>query len=367
MINIPLANPSRELEHIPNFEQKLSKQFRGGVYVGGESVDNFEKNFKDIIGTKYCVSLNSGTDALILALIALGIKKGDRVLVPSFTFFSTVECILHLNAIPVFVDINLKNYTIDLDDFISKATSEIKAAIPVHLFGNDAQITEVKKICLEKNIKLVEDVAQAFGSQDEKNNYLGSIGDIGAFSFFPSKTLGGIGDGGCITTNNFQIYKKIKMLKNHGQSRNYEHEIVGGNSRLDSINAFILKEKLDIFSKIRDSRNRFYKYYMENLKDIEWINLPQKNNNKTVLNYFTISVPVKVRSKLMGYLSAKNIGNAVYYKTPIHLQKVISNNSKKITLKNTEIASKQVLSLPLYSFPKDDELEYITNALRNFQ
>jgi len=367
MGNIPIANPSRELEYISNFNEKLIKQLKGGIYVGGESVNNFEKSFKDIIGTKYCVSLNSGTDALVLALIALGIKEGDKVLVPSFTFFSTVECVLHLKAIPVFVDINLQNYTIDLNDFKRKANSKIKAAIPVHLFGNDAQITEIRKICSEKNIKVIEDVAQAFGSQDEKNNFLGSIGDIGAFSFFPSKTLGGIGDGGCITTDNYQIYKKITMLKNHGQIKNYEHEIVGGNSRLDSINAFILNEKLAIFSKIRETRNRFYKYYIENLKDIEWINLPQKNNNKTVLNYFTIRVPVNIRSKLMDYLSAKNIGNAVYYRTPIHLQKVITRNSKKINLKNTEIASKSVLSLPLYSFPKDEELEYIVSTIKKFK
>lgn len=367
MINIPLANPSRELDHISNFKDKFDQQIRGGVYVGGENVNNFESNFKGFIGSKYCVSLNSGTDALILSLIALGIKKGDRVLVPSFTFFSTVECVLHLGAIPVFVDINLQNFTIDLDDFVEKANTQIKAAIPVHLFGNDSQITEIKKICSKRNIKLVEDVAQAFGSRDEKNNNLGSIGDIGAFSFFPSKTLGGIGDGGCITTDDYQIYKKIKMMKNHGQIKNYEHEIVGGNSRLDSLNAFVLNEKLDIFSKIRLTRNKFCEYYVDHLKDIEWISLPEKNNSETVLNYFTIRVPTNIRSKLMNYLSSKNIGNAVYYKRPVHLQKVITNNSKKIKLKNTEIASKSVLSLPLYSFPNDDELEYIVSTLRKFK
>lgn len=367
MINIPLANPSRELEYISDFKDKFDKQIRGGIYVGGENVNIFESNFKDFIGSKYCVSLNSGTDALMLALIALGIKKGDKVLVPSFTFFSTVECVLHLKAIPVFVDINLQNYTIDVDDFSKKATSQIKAAIPVHLFGNDSQITEIKNICLERNIHLVEDVAQAFGSCDEKNNYLGSIGDIGAYSFFPSKTLGGIGDGGCITTDNYQIYKKIKMLKNHGQIKNYEHEIVGGNSRLDSLNAFVLNEKLSIFSKIRSTRNKFYEHYLEHLKDIEWIYLPEKNNNDTVLNYFTIKVPTNIRSKLMNYLTSKKIGNAIYYKKPVHLQKVITNNYKKIKLQNTEIASKSVLSLPLYSFPKDDELEYIVSMVKKFK
>ena len=157
MINIPLANPSRELEYISNFKKKFDQQIRGGVYVGGDNVNSFENNFKHFIGSKYCVSLNSGTDALIFALVALGIKKGDKVLVPSFTFFSTVECVMQLNATPIFVDINLQNYTIDLDDFRKKATSQIKAAIPVHLFGNDSQITEIKKICRENDIYIVED------------------------------------------------------------------------------------------------------------------------------------------------------------------------------------------------------------------
>lgn len=367
MIKIPLANPSRELNYISNFKEKFSKELEKGVYVGGLNVENFELSFKKFIGSKYCVSLNSGTDALLFALISIGVKSGDKVLVPSFTFFSTVECVLHLNAIPIFVDINLKNYTFDLEDFKNKATTEIKAVIPVHLYGNDSQITEIKKICNKKNIKIVEDVAQAFGSADEKNNYLGSIGDVGAFSFFPSKTLGGIGDGGCITTNSYEIYRKIKLLRNHGQIKSYEHEIVGGNSRLDSLNAFILNEKLKIFKKIKFSREEFYKYYIRNLKDVDWITLPTKNNNNIILNYFSVQVPPSIRKRFIQYLNSKNIATGIYYNRPIHLQKVITQKKQNIKLQNTEIASKSLLSLPFYSFPKDNEMEYIVDTIRKFK
>lgn len=367
MIKIPLAQPSRELNYLSNFEEKFSKELGRGIYVGGKNVENFELSFKQFIGSKYCVSLNSGTDALLFALISLGIKSGDKVLVPSFTFFSTVECVLHLNAVPIFVDINLENYTFDLEDFKNKATSEIKAAIPVHLYGNDSQITEIKNICKKKNIKIVEDVAQAFGSVDEKNNHLGSVGDIGAFSFFPSKTLGGIGDGGCITTDSYEVYRKIKMLGNHGQIKNYEHKIVGGNSRLDSLNAFVLNEKLKIFAKIKASRDEFYQYYIQNLKDVDWITLPNKNNNNIILNYFSIQVPPSMREKFIHYLSSKNISTGIYYKRPIHLQKVITQKKQNIKLPNTEIASKSVLSIPFYSFPTENEMEYIVDNIRKFK
>ena len=216
-MNIPLANPARELKKIKNFQTRFNKKLNQGVYVGGKDVTTFEENIASYIGSKYCVAVNSGTDALLLSLIALGIKKGDKVVVPSFTFFATIEVVMHLGAIPIFVDINTETYTIDVDDFKKKVNQNIKAVIPVHLFGNNANIDEIKKICSTHNIKIIEDVAQAFGSGTENNTKLGSIGDIGAFSFFPSKTLGGIGDGGCIVTNNLSHYKKVLKLRNHGQ------------------------------------------------------------------------------------------------------------------------------------------------------
>jgi dTDP-4-amino-4,6-dideoxygalactose transaminase len=366
-MNIPLANPARELKKIKNFQTRFNKKLNQGVYVGGKDVTTFEENIASYIGSKYCVAVNSGTDALLLSLIALGIKKGDKVVVPSFTFFATIEVVMHLGAIPIFVDINTETYTIDVDDFKKKVNQNIKAVIPVHLFGNNANIDEIKKICSTHNIKIIEDVAQAFGSGTENNTKLGSIGDIGAFSFFPSKTLGGIGDGGCIVTNNLSHYKKVLKLRNHGQGKNYEHEFVGANSRLDSLNAFVLNEKLSIFPEIKKSRDDFYDFYIKNLSHFDWIKLPIKENENTILNYFTITVPPLIRNKLLSYLNQHQIGASIYYKKPIHLQKAVLDRYKKISIEKTEKISKCVISLPFYSFPEDKELDYLISKINKFK
>ena len=366
-MNIPLANPARELKKIKNFQTRFNKKLNQGVYVGGKDVTTFEENIASYIGSKYCVAVNSGTDALLLSLIALGIKKGDKVVVPSFTFFATIEVVMHLGAIPIFVDINTETYTIDVDDFKKKVNQNIKAVIPVHLFGNNANIDEIKKICSTHNIKIIEDVAQAFGSGTENNTKLGSIGDIGAFSFFPSKTLVGIGDGGCIVTNNLSHYKKGLKLRNHGQGKNYEHEFVGANSRLDSLNAFVLNEKLSIFPEIKKSRDDFYDFYIKNLSHFDWIKLPIKENENTILNYFTITVPPLIRNKLLSYLNQHQIGASIYYKKPIHLQKAVLDRYKKISMEKTEKISKCVISLPFYSFPEDKELDYLISKINKFK
>ena len=366
-MNIPLADPTRELKHIRKFDSRFNEKLNQGLYVGGDDVTTFENNFKEYIGTKYSISVNSGTDALMFSLISLGIKKGDKVIVPSFTFFATVECVMQLGATPIFVDINLDTYTVDIKDLETKINKEIKAVIPVHLFGNNSNIKEIKNICNKHNVKILEDVAQAFGSETSTNEKLGSIGDLGAFSFFPSKTLGGIGDGGCVTTNNYSFFKIIQKLKNHGQNKPYEHNMVGYNSRLDSLNAFVLNEKLKIFNKIKKSRRTFYDIYFDNLKKYDWMKLPIKQNDNVVLNYFTLQVSSKIRDKFMKHLIENKIGVGIYYKKPVHLQKAVLEKYKKITLKNTEKASKTVISLPFYSFPEEKELEYLLSKIDKFK
>lgn len=366
-MKISLANPARELEFIKDFESKIIKKINSGQYVGGQDVVNFENNLSNFLNKKYCVTVNSGTDALLFSLIACGVSKGDKVIVPSFTFFATAEVVMHLGAIPIFVDINPDTYTLNIDHLKKLLNKSIKAVIPVHMFGNGADIYSVMKMCKPYGITVIEDVAQAFGSGTNKNQKLGAVGEYGAFSFFPSKTLGGIGDGGCIVTDNLSSYKKILKLRNHGINNKNEHEIVGGNSRLDSLNAFVLNEKLQIFDKIKRSRNLFYNSYIENLKSIGWIGLPIKQNKYTILNYFTIQVPASIRNKFLLYLNDKNIGASIYYKKPLHLQKAVLNNSHKVKLENTETISKRVISLPFYSFPKEKELDYITDTILRFR
>ena len=366
-MKIFITLPSRELEHIKNIDKKVNNELKKGVYIGGNNVSIFEENIKNFLHTKYVVTLNSGTDALYLSLLALGIKKGDEVLVPSFTFFASIECIYHVGAKPVFVDIDISTYCFDIKDLKKKITNKTKAIIPVHLFGNNGDLKELMEISKSYNIKIVEDAAQSFGSRLSNEKYLGTIGDLGAFSFYPSKTLGGIGDGGMIATNNKNYFNLLMKLKNHGQSKSYEHEIIGTNSRLDSINAFVLNEKLKIFEEIASTRNRFYDFYLKNLSDLEWINLPTKGNNNTLLNYFTISTKPSLRNKLANYLNENNISTSIYYKKPLHMQPAVKTGRKdNSSLKNTLRASKSVLSIPYFSFPKEKEMDYIVSKIIKF-
>ena len=367
-MNIPIASPSRELQLINNFYERFNSLLDDGVYIGGSSVTDFENNMKKFLGSKYIITLNSGTDALLMSLVALGIKKGDEVLVPSFTFFASVECILHLGAIPVFVDINTETFCMDVSDLLSKITKNSKAIMPVHLFGNNSDINQILEIAKNNNLLVVEDVAQAFGSQDEVGEYLGTKSNIGAFSFFPSKTLGGIGDGGMVATDNKESFDLIVKLKNHGQSKNYEHVMVGHNSRLDSLNAFVLDEKLKIFNQIKEGREKFFKFYIENFSNISWLDLPIKDSENTLLNYFTVTLSPDIRNKLSNYLNDNGISNSIYYKKPIHLQEALLkfiNQPQK--LPKTEIASKTVLSLPYYSLPTDQELDYLLSKFEAFK
>lgn len=363
---IPIAKPERELSKISNLNKNFSTELRSGRYVGGKNVELLESSIKNFLKVKYVSTVNSGTDALILSLIALGIGEGDEVIVPSFTYFATVEAILQVRAVPVFADVENNSFCISLDTVKNKITNKTKCIIPVHLYGYNSDIENISKFAKKNNIKVIEDTAQAFASKSDENNFLGSYGEINAFSNFPSKTLGGIGDGGFITTNNKDLFTKINMLKNHGQISTYNHKIVGYNSRLDSLNAFILKEKLNMINEIIDSRSNFKNFYLDIFQNIEYVNIPKFNEN-TVLNYFSILLPSEIRDKFKKELSKRNIESNIYYEIPIHLQdalKIPGIKSRAKDLTNTESISKQVLSLPLFSFPLKKELTYLKKSLK---
>ena len=321
-----------------------------------------------LFNVKYATTLNSGTDALLLGLIALNIKKGDEVLLPSFTYFATVETVLQLDAIPVFLDIEPDTYCINLNDAAKKITKKTKAIIPVHLFGNNANIKEVSIFAKKNNLKILEDCAQSFGSMDPDKKFLGTFGDCSAFSFFPSKTLGGIGDGGSLITNNKKIYDEVKSLKNHGQKTQYKHYRVGFNSRLDSLNAFVLNEKLKGFNKIRKSRLDLFNFYNKNFESIDSIKKPVMESENIVMNYFTIRVPKNKRAQLMNKLNTKGIKSSIYYENPIHKQPVIKKLSIKTEkLPNTEKISKEIMSIPFYAFMKKEEKERVVKELKKFR
>jgi len=364
---IPVSKPERELSKIIDFDKKFKKELMSGRYVGGKNVAILESSLSKFLDVKYSATMNSGTDALTLSLIALGVGSGDEVIVPSFTYFATAEAVLQVNAIPVFADIEKDTYCISLNSIKKLITKRTKCIIPVHLYGYDSDIENIVNYAQKKGISVIEDTAQAFGSKAKNGKYLGTFGDINAFSNFPSKTLGGIGDGGFITTNNAELYKKINMLKNHGQLGVYNHEIVGINSRLDSLNAFTLNEKLKIFNIISESRKEFTRFYLDIFEEIEYVLIPKIDTN-ILLNYFTIILPENVRDIFKSELNKNGIEANIYYKTPIHLQSVMNKKNivyKNVELENTENLSSKVLSLPLFAFPLIRELKYLkTNIIK---
>ena len=364
---LPIAKPERELSKISDLKKKFNKELLSGRYVGGKNVDILESSLCKFLDIKYSSTMNSGTDALILSLIAIGVGSGDEVIVPSFTYFATVEAVLQVNAIPVFADVEEDSYCISLNSIKKLVTKKTRCIIPVHLYGYDADIENIVNFAHKKGIKVIEDTAQAFGSKTKNGDYLGTFGDINAFSNFPSKTLGGVGDGGFITTNNEELYKKINMLKNHGQLGTYNHEIIGINSRLDALNAFVLNEKIKIFNKISESRKEFTKFYLDIFKEIDFVFTPEINPH-TLLNYYTIILPKEVRDVFKSELNKVGIEANIYYKKPIHLQKVMNQPNivfKNNHLENTEVLSSKVLSLPLFAFPLIKELKYLkTNIFK---
>jgi len=363
-MKIPIAKPVNDIKNISNFEKLFISEVMSGLYIGGKNVTDYEKSLEQFLNKKYVASCNSGTDALILSLMALGIKPGDEVILPSFTYFATAESVMHVGAVPVFADIDDNSYCLSVKTVEKLITKKTKCIIPVHLYGYDSDIKNITKLAKKNKIFVLEDVAQAFGSKSKDNKYLGTYGDINAFSNFPSKTLGGIGDGGFIATDNLSLYKKVSLLKNHGQSSNYEHEIMGTNSRLDSLNAFVLNKKLSNFSKIDKTRRQFVKNYLEFFSKIENIYIPEINNN-TLLNYFTIVLPDGQRDRIQKLLENEGVQTNIYYKKPLHKQKaLIDYGFKSKSLKNTDDLSENILSLPLYSNPSKIELEFINKKLK---
>lgn len=370
-LNIPLSNPSRELAQINKYYSNLTKEIKSGNYIGGLNVEVFENNLSKFFDVDYVLTLNSGTDALACSLYALGIGKGDEVILPSFTYFATAEVVINAGAKPVFADVELSNYCISLEKILPLVTKNTKCIIPVHLYGNNADIENIYQFCKKNNIYLLEDCAQSFGSKTKSNKYLGTFGNVNAFSTYPSKTLGGIGDGGFITTNEKKIYEIIKKYRNHGQSNTYEHEISGVNSRMDSINAYSLNAKLSIFNKVKKSRLQTIKFYnkiFEDYKEIDSLN----NKENILYNYYTIQLPSSKRDSIQQQLGKMKISTSIYYKKPLHKQKALTKNGFKFSnLENTEILSKKVLSLPLYPFMNNEEKGFlkksITKAIKNHE
>jgi dTDP-4-amino-4,6-dideoxygalactose transaminase len=328
---------------------------RSGYYIGGTVVSDFEQQFADYVGTEHGIGCNSGTDALYLSLLALNFGPNDEVITASFTFFATAEVITLTGAKPVFVDIDPATFNLDPQLIEAAITPQTKAIIPVHLFGQPVNMTEVMAIAEKYNLAVVEDCAQATGAEWQGKR-VGGWGKTGAFSFFPTKNLGGCGDGGAVTCQDPDLAANIRMLKEHGSRQRYYHEAIGINSRLDALQAAILKIKLKHLEDWNQQRRDLAQHYTELLQPLPNLILPGEiSGSKHVWNQYTIRVVddgTETRSKrdrLREKLQADGVISMVYYPIPLHLQPIYLPLGYQVgSLPHTEQVAKEVLSLPLF-------------------
>jgi len=343
----------------------------GGVFIGGKAVDDFEKSATQYLGAKYSVSLNSGTDALYLSLKAFDIGPGDEVITSPFTFFATAETIAAAGAKPIFADIDPTTFNVDPAKIEAVITQNTKAIMPVHIFGQMADMVTVKNIAQKHKLKIIEDCAQAIGAVQLINDdyaKAGVIGDIGCFSFFPTKNLGTYGDGGMIVTNDDQIASKIKMLKTHGSSPEdkYKNLIIGVNSRLDTIQAAILEVKikyLDQWNRARQENAAFYDQNLAGTGDIVAPYIAPGNNHI----YHQYTLRTSRRDDLAKFLKSQGIPTMVYYSIPLHLQPALAYlGHKPGDFPEAERATAEVLSLPIYPEMPISEREAVIDSIKKF-
>ncbi len=332
-------------------------------FILGPEVFNFEKNFAKLCNTKYCIGVGSGTDALTLALKAIRIGKGDEVITPPNSYIATALAISACGAKPVFVDVDPKDYNIDVSKIKEAITDKTKAILPVHLYGQPARMDEILEIAKENDLFVIEDACQAHGAK-YKGKKVGSIGDIACFSFYPGKNLGAYGDGGAVTTNNEELAEKIELLRNYGQKIKYHHIIKGTNSRLDTLQAAILDVKLKYLDKWNEKRRENAKMYTKLLKEINTIKTPFEHKDSEHV-YHLYVIQCNNRDELQKYLQNKGVSTGIHYPIPIHLQdayKEFNNKSYRIT----EDLSKKILSLPMFPELKKEECLFICECIKEF-
>ncbi len=332
-------------------------------FINGPQVSELENEIAKYCGSSFSIGIASGTDALLLSLLAIDIQPGDEVITTPFTFIATAEVIALFNAKPVFVDINENTYNIDVSKIEEKITSKTKAIIPVHLYGQTSDMDEIMDIAKNHNLTVIEDACQAIGAE-YKNKKSCSMGDFGCLSFFPSKNLGGYGDGGMVITNNEDMANKIKMLRQHGSSIKYQHTILGINGRLDTLQAAILLVKLKHLDTWIEKRIKLAQRYNEHLKN--YVKTPYiLDHNKSVYNQYTIRT--EKRDELIKQLNENGIPTAIHYPKPLHLQECFKYlGHKEGDFPVSEKISGQVLSLPMFPEMTEEEQDMVTKSITNF-
>ena len=345
----------------PDIDKAIARVMDSGWYVLGKEVKAFENEFAQYLNVKYCVGVASGTEAITLALMANNIGDGDEIITTNVTAFPTITGIVQAGVKPVVVDIFKEDGLIDFTKIVSKINKKTKGIVPVHLYGQSCDMDPIIKIAKQYNLRVIEDCAQATGAT-YKNKKCGTIGDCGAFSFYPTKNLGAYGDAGAITTNNEETYNKLLSLRNYGQTKRYYHDFNGINSRLDELQAAILRVKLPFLELWNKKRNQIAFFYKAHLKGVTFIK--ENEYGESVHHLFVIKVAN--RDHFLEYLNNNGVAALIHYPIPIHKQKAFLYQKDDI-LKGSETFTNDILSLPIYPELSEKELQKIVTVINNYE
>lgn len=385
-MKVPLLDLKMQYQSIKKeIDEKVSSVIESQYFILGPDVAKFEENIASYLGCKHVIGVSSGTDALLLALMAYNIKPDDEIILPTYSFFATAGVVARMNAKPVFTDINPVTFNIDPADVKKKITPKTKAIIPVHLYGQSAEMDALLAISKEFNIPIIEDAAQAIGTQYKDGRMVGTIGNIGCFSFFPSKNLGGFGDAGMVTTNDDDLAYQLRIKRVHGGEKSYYHKVIGGNFRIDALQAAVLNIKLPHLDKWTAGRQKNAEKYFELFKNLGLCTEEGKttydNKNKVLVpkavykqfghkNYHIYNqfiIRVQKRDELMKHLQSKDIGCAIYYPVPFHQQECFSYlNCNNSDYPHSNSAAAESLALPIFPELTVEQLTYVAESIAEF-
>ena len=360
--------------------EKIKEEIAAGIqncldntaYINGPAVKEFQQAFEKYLGVKHVIPCANGTDALQIALMALDLKPGDEVICPAFTYVATAEVIGLLGLVPIMVDVDVDTFNISLDHLDQYVTPKTKVIVPVHLYGQSADMEQILAFAKKHNLYVIEDNAQAIGSDytfaDGSSKKTGTIGEIGCTSFFPSKNLGCYGDGGAIMTNDDELAAKIRMIANHGQEKKYYHKVLGCNSRLDTLQAEVLKVKLKHLDEYAAARNKMADYYDQNLAEISEIEVPKRSaSSNHVFHQYTLKIKNGKRDALQQYLAENKIPSMIYYPLPLYKQEAFQQYvGADFSLPVTEVLCQEVLSLPIHTEFNKESSDYVIASIKKF-
>ncbi len=373
MEKIQMVDLQTQHLHIKNeIDEAINNVINSAHFINGEQVSEFAESLAKYLGVKHVIPCANGTDALQIALMSLNLKPSDEIICPNFTFISSAEVIGLLNLHPVLVDVDENSFVSTLKNIEQAITVKTKVIIPVHLFGQAAEMEAIMELAKKYNLYVIEDTAQALGSEyvfkDGSRKKLGTIGTIGCTSFFPSKNLGCYGDGGALFTNDDTLFENIKMITNHGSKQKYYHKIIGCNSRLDTLQAAILNVKLKYLDSYIEKRRKAAHYYTSQLQDLEQIITPIENEYSLhTYHQYTLKIIDGKRNALKEYLNKKDIPAMIYYPVPLHKQEAFTTIARShSTLEISEKLSEQVLSLPMHTELTKEQQDYIIKAIKDF-